>query len=74
MWKSCVLITTVPFHVISVFDDFDDQVDTFNTLFSEILNEHAPFVTPEIRQLMKTRDKWHKRAITTNDRLHWNAY
>ena len=59
----------MPFHVISVFDDFDDQVDTFNTLFSEILNEHAPvkrikiksrpnsFVTPEIRQLMKTRDK-----------------
>ena len=79
-------LTFVPFHVISVFDDFDDQVDTFNTLFSEILNEHAPvkrikiksrpnsFVTPEIRQLMKTRDKWHKRAITTNDRLHWNAY
>ena len=52
----------MPFHVISVFDDFDDQMDTFNTLFSEILNEHAPvkrikiksrpnsFVTPEIRQ------------------------
>ena len=62
------------------------QLDTFNTLFSEILNEHAlvkrikiksrpnSFVTPEIRQLMKTRDKWHKRVITTNDRLHWNAY
>ena len=28
----------MPFHVISVFGDFDDQVDTFNTLFSEILN------------------------------------
>ena len=64
----------MPFHVISVFDDFDDQMDTVNTLFSEILNEHAPvkrikiksrpnsFVTPEIRQLMKTRDKWHKKG------------
>ena len=33
-----------------------------------------PFVTPEIRQLMRTRDNWHKRAIKTKDRLHWNTY
>ena len=71
---------------MSVFDDFDDQVDTFNTLFTDILDAHAPlkrikiktrpnpFVTPEIRQLMRTRDKWHKKAIKTNDRLCWNAF
>ena len=23
---------------------------------------------------MKTRDLWHKTAIQTSDRLHWNAY
>lgn len=69
-----------------MFDDFDDQVETFNALFTDILNDHAPlkrvkiksrpnpFVTTEIRQLMKTRDRWHKRANKSNDVLHWNAY
>ena len=33
-----------------------------------------PFVTPEIMQLMKTRDNWYKSAMKTNDKLHWNAY
>ena len=58
----------------------------FNSLFLEVLNDHAPikrvkiksrpnpYITPEIRQLMRTRDKWHKSAIKTKDRLHWNAY
>ena len=23
---------------------------------------------------MNTRDKWHKKAMETNDKLHWNAY
>ena len=79
-------MTNAPFHEASIFDDFDDRVDTFNSLFLEILNDHAPikrikiksgpnpFITPEIRQLMKTRDTWHKRAIKTKDKLHWNAY
>ena len=84
--RFCEDLAFVPFHVISMFDDFDDQVDTFNALFTDILDDHAPikrvkikarpnpFVTTEIRQLMKTRDQWHKRAIKSNDRLHWNAY
>ena len=71
---------------MSAFDDFEDQVDTFNILFADILEAHSlirrikikskpnPYVTPEIRQLMKTRDKWHKKAVKTNDRLCWNAF
>ena len=58
----------------------------FNSLFLDVLNDHAPmkqvkiksrpnpFITPEIRQLMTTRDNWQKRAIKTKDRLHWNTY
>ena len=75
-------LANVPFHIIDIFDDFNDQMDVFNTLFSEVLDDHAPvkttkikarpnpYITPEIRQLMKTRDKWHKSAIKTKD----NAY
>lgn len=33
-----------------------------------------PFITPEIRELMKTHNKWPKNAIRTKDKTHWNAY
>ena len=51
----------VPFHIANIFDDFNDQVDAFNKLFLDTLNEHAPvkrikvksrpnpFITPEIK-------------------------
>ena len=61
-------LSHVPFHIVSFFEDLNDQFDTFNSLFLDVLNEHAPikrvkinskpnpFITPEISQLMKTRD------------------
>ena len=79
-------LSLVPFHILSMFDDFDDQVETFNALFTDIYFDHAPLkrvkiksrpnpvISAEIRQLMKTRDQWHRRAIKSNDRLQWNAY
>ena len=75
-----------PWHMVNFFDNVDDQVGVFNSLFLEILNDHAPvkkikiksrpnpFVTREIKQLMKTRDHWRKKAIRTNDKLCWNGY
>lgn len=86
MEQFCKDLALVPFHIMSVFDDSDDQVNTFNTLFTDILDAHAPlkrtkiktrpnpFVTPEIRQLMKTCYKWHKKGIKTNDCLCWSAF
>ena len=77
---------SVPFHIANIFDDLYDHVYAFNSLFLDVLNDHVPikrvkiksrpnpFITPEIRQLMRTRDNWHKRAIKTKDQLHWNTY
>ena len=79
-------LSLTPFHIISLFDDLNDQVDAFNDLFLEVLNHHVlvtmvkirskpnPFITPEIRQLMRTRDQWRKLASKTKDPLHWNGY
>ena len=76
----------VPFHMVNFFEDISDQVDMYGILFLDVLNEHAPikrikikakpnpFVSPEIKQLMKTCNNWHKSAMKTNDKLHWNAY
>ena len=72
--------------MVYFFESLDDQVDVFNCLFLEVLDVYAPFkrikiksrpnpfITQEIKQLMKTRDLWHKSAIRTSDRLHWNTY
>ena len=79
-------LASIPFYIANIFDDLDDHVYVFNSLFLDVLNDHAPmkqvkiksrpnpFVTPEIRQLIGTRDNWHKRASKTKDRLHWNTY
>ncbi|XP_022781959.1 uncharacterized protein LOC111322975 [Stylophora pistillata] len=82
----CEDLSLVPWHMVYFFNDIDSQVETFNSLFMDVLDQHAPvkrvkiksrsnpFVTPEIKQLMKTRDLWHKKAIQTNDKLCWNGY
>ena len=31
----------VPFHMIYMFDDFDNQVETFNLSFMDILDDHT---------------------------------
>lgn len=55
----------VSFHLVNIFDDLDDQVEVFNNLFLDTLNEHAqtkrikikscpnPFITAEIKQSMR---------------------
>ena len=66
-----------PFQMVNFFDDdISDQVDVYNTLFLDVLNEHAlikrikikakpnPFVTPEILQLMRTREKSAMKIMT----------
>ena len=70
----------VPFHIVNIFDEIDGQVDVFNELFLDTLSEHAPikrikiksrpnpFITPEIKQLIKTCDSWQKKARKTNDK------
>ena len=79
-------LTNVPFHIVNIFDDLDDQVHAFNCLYHHVLDAHAPikqirvnsrpnpFITLEIKGLMNTRDTWNKRARKSNDKLHWNAY
>ena len=67
-------LTTVPFHITSIFDDIDDQAWAFTKLFSDIANEHAPIKQFHIRggQLPYMTPEW-RRAIRHRNRL-WNIY
>ena len=56
-------LALAPFQMVSFFDDQNDQVNVFNILFTKrikIKSRRNPFVSPEIRQPMKTRDTWHE--------------
>ena len=74
-------MSLVSWPIVDIIDSVDDKLFAFDTLFNDILEQHAPVksfkirgklnpcVTDNIRGLMKIRDKWHKEAKKTNDPL-----
>ena len=74
-------MSTGPWSVIDISDDVDDKLNTFNLIFDDLLDLHAPIkevkirsCLEEIRALMKTRDYWRKLARKTNNPLAWAGY
>ena len=79
-------IAEAPWSVVESFDDVDEKLDAFHLLFDPILEQHAPirrvklrtrpnpFVTDEIKSLMKTRDNSRKQASRTNHPDAWASY
>ena len=71
---------------MNVFDDPEDKLNAFNLLFNNVLDEHAPiktvkirglpnpFVTSEVRDLMRSRDQWKKVAQKNKDPHAWSVY
>ena len=67
-------MSEVPMSLVDIFDDAEDKLFAFNFLFNDILDKHAPikmmkicgrpnpYVTEEIRELMRTRENWKKIA------------
>jgi hypothetical protein len=70
----CEGISNAPWSAINNFDDVNDSLNAFDVLFNGILDQHAPvrkvklrvrpnpFVTEEIRKLMRTRNCWRNRS------------
>ena len=79
-------IETAPFHIASVFDDPDDLLWTWQSLFVNICDEHAPWkevkirsrsapwITNEIRHKMNKRYKLFKAAVTKKCPESWQNY
>ena len=79
-------MSLVSWPIVDIIDSVDDKLFAFDTLFNDILEQHAPVksfkirgkqnpcVTDNIRGLMKIREKWHKEAKKTNDPLAWRTY
>ena len=76
----------VPWHVVGNEADIDDAVFTWNKLFSDIADSHAPvkkrrvrgvplpWMNTKINETMQDRDYHHRKAIKSNSSFHWTEY
>ena len=79
-------ISGAPWSLIDIVEDTEDKLDTFNSLFYQILDQRAPvkiikqrarpnsFINDNIRSLTRTRDYWQWLARQTNDSAIWSGY
>lgn len=83
----CKDISQAPWSIVDVFDHAEEKLYVFNSLFIDILEDHAPVktfklrgnkpnlcITDDIRTIMKTRDYWGKEARKTGDPIVWRTY
>jgi len=61
-------LKTVPFGAIHIFEDVDDKLFVFQTLFTEVRNEHVPLKQFQVRskQVLYMTEEWHKAIRYTN--------
>ena len=79
-------MSEVSWSLLDIFDDAEDKLYSFDLSFNDILDKHAPikmmkilgrlnpYVTEEIRELMRTRDNWKNIAKKSNDSYAWLQY
>ncbi len=75
-----------PFHIIEVFDNVDDKYYAFESLYLDILNEHAPlkqvhvrgnqvpFMTEQWRKAIRRRNKLRKQFIRERTDANYAIY
>ena len=80
-------LSRVPFHAAYVFDDIDDVYWCWETLYNQVLDDHAPmrsfkrrssveskFITPEIRREMVERKRLKKKFNRSRNQCDWESY
>ena len=79
-------LTRMPWHVINQYNDPNECWRVWKSFFNEILNIHAPFrhkrvkgnsvpwITPEIKCMMRNRDYHKKYAIKHSSQPHWESF
>lgn len=79
-------LNNVPWHFVQSENAINDAVQTWNLLFSEIADVHAPikkhrvkgvpvpWMNNKINEAMRDRDHHHRKAMKSNSSHHWNMY
>ena len=73
-------------HIVENGDNVDDALFTWNKMFSEVADQHAPvkrrrvkgtplpWMNSQISDSMKERDWAHRKARKSNSARHWSMY
>ena len=79
-------LTNVNWSLVDIEPDIDATVNNWNTLFTEMANQHAPikqsrvkgihmpWLTSELCSLMQERDFDHRKAVKSNSSHHWKMF
>ena len=79
-------LNDVPWHLVDNEDNINDAVLTWNKLFSEVADNHAPFkrrrvnginsawMTSKISVAMRNRDYHHRKARKSGSAYHWHMF
>jgi hypothetical protein len=80
-------LSKVPFSTAYIFDDSDDVYWCWETLYNQVLDDHAPirkfyrrpriaskFITAETRNAMKERDRLKKKYYKSRNPTDWEQY
>ncbi len=88
MYKACLKchISHVPWDIIEMENDAEFAWNLFKDMFMSVADKHAPIIgkrvrgkslpwmTHYIKDLMKQRDYHDRKAISTNEEIHWSNY
>ena len=79
-------VRNVPWHIVDNESNVDDALLTWNKLFLEVADDHAPvrkrrvkgnllpWMNNKIRVEMQKRDYFHWKARKSNNSKHWSTY
>jgi len=79
-------LSKMPWHEIQKYTNPNECWSMWKSLFEQTLDKHAPlihkrirdssvpWITPEIKKLMKTRDYHKKKAVKTRSNVHWTNF
>ncbi|XP_073250681.1 uncharacterized protein [Porites lutea] len=79
-------LRNIPWHIVENEDSVDDALFTWNKMFSEVADQHAPvkrrrvkgtplpWMNSQISDSMKERDWAHRKARKSNSARHWSMY
>ena len=79
-------LNNTPWHLVQNENSIDDAVLTWNKIFSDVADAHAPikkkkvkgiptpWMNSKISEKMQDRDHHHRKALKSNSLYHWNIY
>ena len=67
-------LSQAPWDTVFVFDEIDDMLDSWESLFNSVLDENCPWMTSSVLKQLHLRDNCLKTARRSNNADDWSNY